>query len=106
MMAKEKSMSFFKYISCFHFLIVTLPHHSRCERVSTFCDKNDEECFKRPSSIQYNFVTIVAKNALPPQGRGLFTLVGPHYYEHIDFDFKIVNVRSNIGQRVTERFFK
>lgn len=51
-------------------------------------------------------MTIVAKTAVPPQGRGLFTLKGPSWYENIDFDFKIVNVRSNIGQRVDERYFK
>lgn len=79
---------------------------SRCKRISLLCEQGDIACYQKPSSYTYNFVTIVASTAVPPQGRGLFTLRGPSWYENIDFDFKIIDVRSHISQRVDERFFK
>lgn len=74
--------------------------------MSNGCNRNDMECFLRPSSVTYNFVTVVANSALPPQGRGFFTLRGPAYYDNIDFEFRIVDIRSGLSQQVDDRFFK
>lgn len=65
------------------------------------------ECYRRPASITFHFITLVSNMILPPTGRVLFTYKGPSWYENIDFDMKIAHVQatSNI-QRASEKFFR
>lgn len=78
---------------------------SRCKRISLYCDQQDTACFQRPSSYSYNFITLVANLALPPQGRTFFNLKGPHWYENIDFELKVIRTQPHV-QSVNERFFR
>lgn len=65
------------------------------------------ECYRRPASITFHFITLVSNMILPPTGRVLFTYKGPSWYENIDFDMKIANVQAagNV-ERASERFFR
>lgn len=47
----------------------------------------------------------MANLALPPQGRTFFNLKGPHWYENIDFELKVIRTQPHI-QNVNERFFR
>lgn len=58
------------------------------------CNYDDSECFKKPSSYSYNFITLVSNMSIPPSGRGLFNLKGPNWYDNIDFDFKVIHVNA------------
>lgn len=80
---------------------------SRCKRISLTCDQGDVECYRRPASITFHFITLVSDMSLPPTGRVLFTYKGPSWYENIDFDMKIVHVQAagNI-ERANEKFFR
>lgn len=80
---------------------------SRCKRNDIRCDYGDNECFRKPSSISYNFITLTSNISLPPQGRALFNLRGPNWYENIDFDLKVVRVDAPPHvQKVTEQYFR
>lgn len=80
---------------------------SRCKRISLTCDQGDTECYRRPASITFHFITLVSQMSLPPTGRVLFTYKGPSWYENIDFDMKIVHTQapSNV-RRVSDQFFR
>lgn len=47
----------------------------------------------------------MANLALPPQGRTFFNLKGPHWYENIDFELKVIRTQPHV-QNVNERFFR
>lgn len=68
--------------------------HSRCKRISMLCEHGDTVCLTKPTSYSYNFITLVSKLSVPPNGRGFFTYKGPSWYENIDFDLKIVHVTA------------
>lgn len=85
--------------------VMKIVFSSRCIRISLLCQHDDIECFRKPSSYTYNFITLVSNVAVPPQGRALFNLKGPSNYENIDFDLRILSYRS-LKQRVTDRFFR
>lgn len=78
--------------------------NSRCRTISNTCE--GEECYQKPSTYTYNYITLVSNMLIPPHGRTLFTLRGPSWYNNIDFDLKISNVQapSNI-ERVTDHYF-
>lgn len=71
------------------------------------CEHGDTECFSKPTSYSYNFITLVSNMSVPPTGRGLFTYKGPSWYENIDFDLKIIHSQapSNV-RKATEQFFR
>ncbi|KAJ6646501.1 Fibulin-1 [Pseudolycoriella hygida] len=91
-------------INCPSDFMIDPEKKNRCKRISLYCDQQDTECFQRPSSYSYNFITLVANLALPPQGRTFFNLKGPHWYENIDFELKVVRTQPHV-QNVNERFF-
>lgn len=80
---------------------------SRCKRISLTCDQGDMECYRRPASITFHFITLVSNMILPPTGRVLFTYKGPSWYENIDFDMKVVQVQASTDiERASEKFFR
>lgn len=80
---------------------------SRCKRIDITCSRDDIECFRKPSSYSFNFITFASNVSLPPQGRGLFNLRGPNWYDNIDFDFKIVQVDAPpYITKATEHYFR
>lgn len=80
---------------------------SRCKRNDIRCDYGDTECFRKPSSISYNFITLTSNISVPPKGRGLFNLRGPNWYENIEFDLKVVRVDAPPHvQKATEQYFR
>lgn len=87
-------------------MIKNLFFSSRCKRISLTCDQGDMECYRRPASITFHFITLVSNMILPPTGRVLFTYKGPSWYENIDFDMKIVHVAASNIERANEKFFR
>ncbi|XP_021709534.1 fibulin-2 isoform X2 [Aedes aegypti] len=79
---------------------------NRCRRTTRFCQPDDIECLRKPSSYSYNFITLTSNMPVPPSGRALFNLRGPTWYESIDFDMKLIHVDApgNV-QPADERFF-
>ncbi|KAH8406404.1 hypothetical protein KR222_000115, partial [Zaprionus bogoriensis] len=77
---------------------------NRCRQSSQFCD--GEECYTKPSAYTFNFITFVSKLLIPPDGRPIFTLRGPIWYDDIDFDLKMVRSHSasNI-EKANESYF-
>lgn len=65
------------------------------------------ECYRRPASITFHFITLVSNMILPPTGRVLFTYKGPSWYQNIDFDMKINHAQApgNV-RRGDEKFFR
>lgn len=71
------------------------------------CDRDDIECRTKPTSYTYNFITLVSNLSIPPQGRGLFSLKGPSFYENVDFDLRIVNIQGpGHIQKATDHYFR
>lgn len=65
------------------------------------------ECYRRPASITFHFITLVSNMILPPTGRVLFTYKGPSWYENIDFDMKVAHVQAAGSiERASEKFFR
>jgi hypothetical protein len=97
-----------KYKICCSFYCNLIPRFSsRCKRIAILCDRDDIECFIKPSSYSYNFITITSNMSLPPQGRALFNLRGPNWYENIDFDLKVINVSAPPDvPKANERHFR
>lgn len=54
----------------------------------------DEECYNKPSTYTYNFISLVSKLLLPPEGRVIFNLRGPQWYDNIEFDFSIKKIQA------------
>ncbi|KAH8267406.1 hypothetical protein KR018_008931, partial [Drosophila ironensis] len=65
---------------------------NRCRQNSIICE--GEDCYTKPSAYTYNFITFVSKLIIPPEGRIIFTLRGPLWYDNIDFDLKLVRVQA------------
>jgi len=85
--------------------IFTFIFCSRCRQTSNFCE--GEECYTKPSAYTYNFITFVSKLMIPPDGRTIFTLRGPAWYDDIDFDLKIVRIQANHNiERASESYFE
>lgn len=82
-------------------------YSSRCKRISLTCEQGDMECYRRPASITYHFITLVSNMSLPPTGRVLFTYKGPSWYENIDFDMKILHAQAPANiRRVSDKYFR
>lgn len=91
----------------FFFSSPPLTSHSRCKRIDIRCDREDIECFRKPSSYSYNFITITSNISLPPQGRPLFNLRGPNWYESIDFELKVLRIDAPPQvQKANDGFFR
>lgn len=85
----------------------TQIYSSRCKRISLTCEQGDMECYRRPASITYHFITLVSNMSLPPTGRVLFTYKGPSWYENIDFDMKILHAQAPANiRRVSDKYFR
>ncbi|XP_034670380.1 fibulin-1 isoform X1 [Drosophila subobscura] len=81
-----------------------LEQKNRCRQNNNFCE--GEDCYTKPSAYTYNFITFVSKLMIPPDGRTIFTLRGPMWYDNIDFDLKIVRIQASINiERATENHF-
>uniref|UniRef100_A0A336K111 CSON005259 protein n=1 Tax=Culicoides sonorensis TaxID=179676 RepID=A0A336K111_CULSO len=79
-------------IDCPYGYAIDPDRKNRCKRNDIRCDYGDNECLRKPSSISYNFITLTSNISLPLQGRPLFNLRGPNWYENIEFDLKVVRV--------------
>ncbi|XP_039970142.1 fibulin-2 isoform X1 [Bactrocera tryoni] len=66
---------------------------NRCRLTNNLCE--GDECYSKPSAYTYNFITLVSKLMIPPEGRIVFTLRGPIWYDDIDFDLKIINIQAS-----------
>ncbi|XP_059609704.1 fibulin-2 isoform X2 [Phlebotomus argentipes] len=81
-------------VTCPSGYAIDTERRNRCRRISLLCDRDDLDCFARPSSYSFNFITLVANMSVPPLGRALFNLKGPNWYDNIDFFLRVVNVEA------------
>ncbi|XP_037942356.1 fibrillin-1-like [Teleopsis dalmanni] len=78
---------------------------NRCRQTSHICEGDD--CYTKPSAYTYNFLTLVSKLMIPPEGRPIFSLRGPLWYDNIDFDLKIVKIQAAANiEKVTDNHFE
>ncbi|XP_044316578.1 fibulin-1 isoform X3 [Drosophila rhopaloa] len=78
---------------------------NRCRQSTNFCE--GEDCYTKPSAYTYNFITFVSKLMISPEGRPIFTLRGPLWYDNIDFDLKIVRIQATKNiQKATDKNFE
>lgn len=71
------------------------------------CDHDDYECFRKPTSYSYNFISMVPNMTVPVAGTGLFNLQTTVWSQNLEFDLKIDNIYSQPGvQRVTDHYFR
>lgn len=91
-------------IPCPYGYMIDPNQKNRCKRISNYCEGDD--CFLKPSHYSYNFITLVSKMMVPPQGRVLFTLKGSQFYDSIDFDFKIAKLQAppNVEKATMQHF--
>ncbi|XP_032311680.1 fibulin-1 isoform X4 [Drosophila ananassae] len=92
-------------INCPHGYALDTEQKNRCRQSSITCEGDD--CYSKPSAYTYNFITFVSKLIIAPEGRIIFTLRGPLWYDNIDFDLKIVRVHATPTiERAIERNFE
>ncbi|XP_037732235.1 fibulin-1 isoform X1 [Drosophila subpulchrella] len=91
-------------INCPYGYAIDSDQKNRCRQNTNFCE--GEECYTQPSAYTYNFITFVSKLMIPPEGRTIFTLRGPLWYDNIDFDLKIVRIQatSNVKRATSMHF--
>ncbi|XP_030566689.1 fibulin-1 [Drosophila novamexicana] len=91
-------------INCPNGYINDQDQKNRCRQTNNFCE--GDECYTKPSAYTYNFITFVSKLMIPPDGRTIFTLRGPIWYDDIDFDLNVVRVQAapNV-ERASEIYF-
>ncbi|GAB0091034.1 fibulin-1 [Sergentomyia squamirostris] len=77
-------------ITCPSGYVLDYERRNRCKRISLLCERDDFECFTRPSSYSFNFITLTSNLSVPVNGRALFNLKGPNWYDNIDFFLRIV----------------
>jgi fibulin 1/2 len=71
------------------------------------CDHDDYECFRKPTSYSYNFISMVPNMTVPVQGIGLFNLQTTVYAQDLEFDLKIIDAFSPTRiELATEHYFK
>jgi hypothetical protein len=79
---------------------------SRCKRISMLCDHDDYDCFRKPTSFSYNFISMVPNMTVPITGTGLFNLQTTVWSQNLEFDLKIDNIHSPPGvERASDHFF-
>lgn len=82
-------------------------HVSRCKRASLECERGDIDCYRKPATITYHFITLISNLALPPTGRILFTYRGPSWYQNVDFEMKLVHAQSRSDvRRADDKYFR
>lgn len=81
-------------INCPPEYMIDPDKRNRCKRISLMCNRDDLECFQKPSSYSHNFITLVSSMSVPPSGRALFNLKGSTHYENIEFNLRLVDVRA------------
>lgn len=80
---------------------------SRCKRASLECERGDIDCYRKPATITYHFITLISNLALPPTGRILFTYRGPSWYQNVDFEMKLVHAQSRSDvRRADDKYFR
>ncbi|XP_065089708.1 fibulin-1 isoform X2 [Ochlerotatus camptorhynchus] len=93
-------------IDCPYEYEIDPDRNNRCRRTVRYCQKDDIECQRKPSSYSYNFITLTSNMPVPPSGRALFNLRGPTWYDAIDFDMKLIHVDAPPNVRpADQRFF-
>ncbi|XP_070074122.1 fibulin-1 isoform X3 [Drosophila takahashii] len=91
-------------INCPYGYTIDPDQKNRCRQNSNFCE--GEDCYTQPSAYTYNFITFVSKLIIAPEGRTIFTLRGPLWYDNIDFDLKIIRIQAtNHIERATDKNF-
>lgn len=71
------------------------------------CDHNDIDCFRKPTSYSYNFISMVPNMTIPLQGTGLFNLQTSVWSQEIDFDLTIINIHApQHVQKVEDYYFR
>lgn len=71
------------------------------------CDHEDYECFRKPTSYSFNFISMVPNMTVPIHGTALFNLQTTVWTQDLDFDLKIIDIHAppNI-EAVNEHFFR
>ncbi|XP_043063561.1 fibulin-1 isoform X2 [Drosophila ficusphila] len=91
-------------VNCPYGYSIDPDQKNRCRQNTNFCE--GEDCYTQPSAYTYNFITFVSKLVIPPDGRTIFTLRGPLWYDNIDFDLRIVRIQVNSNiQGATDKNF-
>ncbi|XP_049316269.1 fibulin-1 isoform X5 [Bactrocera dorsalis] len=80
-------------IHCQYGYVSDPDQKNRCRLTNNLCE--GDECYSKPSAYTYNFITLVSKLVIPPEGRIVFTLRGPIWYDDIDFDLKIIKIQAS-----------
>lgn len=84
-----------------------MKFNSRCKRISMLCDHDDYDCFRKPTSYSFNFISMVPNMTVPVQGTGLFNLQTTVWAHDLEFDIKIENIYSPPHvEKASEHFFK
>ncbi|KAH8418149.1 hypothetical protein KR009_001144 [Drosophila setifemur] len=92
-------------INCPYGYSIDLEQKNRCRQTSNICE--GEDCYTKPSAYTYNFITFVSKLIIPPEGRIIFTLRGPLWYDNIEFYLKIVRIKATTNiQKATANNFE
>ncbi|XP_062564121.1 fibulin-2 isoform X2 [Armigeres subalbatus] len=92
-------------IDCPYEYEIDPDRNNRCRRTTRYCQPDDVECLRKPSSYSYNFITLTSNMPVPPTGRALFNLRGPAWYESIDFDMKLIHVDAPANVRPADEGF-
>lgn len=79
----------------------------RCKRINTLCDQDDIECFRKPTSFSFNFISMIPNMSLPATGMALFNLQTSIPTQSVDFDLKIMNIDAPSSvHRADDYYFK
>ncbi|XP_054745586.1 fibulin-1 isoform X4 [Anastrepha obliqua] len=91
-------------IHCQYGYVNDPDQRNRCRLTNNLCE--GDECYSKPSAYTYNFITLISKLSIPPEGRIIFSLRGPLWYDAIDFDLKIIKIQAaaNIEKALGNHF--
>ncbi|XP_067614433.1 fibulin-1-like [Eurosta solidaginis] len=91
-------------MQCEYGYIIDPDQKNRCRLTSNFCE--GKACYSIPFAYTYNFITLISKLGIPPEGRIIFSLRGPMWYNKIDFDWKITKIQAAANiEEATEKHF-
>lgn len=71
------------------------------------CDREDYECFRKPTSYSYNFISMVPNMTVPLHGSGLFNLQTTVWSQDLDYDLRIDHIHAPPHvEKVTDHHFR
>lgn len=88
---------------------ISHAYYSRCKRLTTYCQMDDDTCRLKPLSYSYNYLPLVSNMTLSSLGQvDLFTMRGPLWASTtVQFELELEDVQTTAEvEPVTREYFQ